>query len=270
MSERILPKPSNQYFARRVIPMAARIEKSGAVMLYIEYALVGAEMNYTDVHAVCLVAKDGTPQQNSMKNLASIWPDAMAENDFIGALQDLPVNDDGKAEFKLSDCYIDDEYIKEGETEPTPQFRARWLNPLEGGGRMPAPMTDDERKQILAKFGSKFNALKPKPATASSTESASRMPSRKGPASREPDPEPEAGAGEEAFTCTGDKVFEALTKKYPKENKSNPDGLAEKAFVAAEKTSPKYKKSGDVSDVTEEQWGAVAIELGLKDLIESD
>ena len=275
MSEKILPKPSNEYLARRTGPMVIKSEESGALSLYIPYALVGLQdMEFSDVHKVTLVKIDGTVLTNSQNNILKIWPEA--SEDYPFSLEDLPMPEDtSKPEFKLSDCYHDDSWTPEGADAPVIQFKARWLNPLEGGGKVPERMSEDERRKILAKFGSRFNALKPATTSKPTPKSAEKEPERE--TEKEPQKTAEkkggmptrksmparagsSSVGGVARTANQDEVYDALVNSKPDEN---PDKLAEVVFKVADEVCPDYKKTGDISKVTPAQWGKIADKLGV-------
>ena len=151
-----LPQPGS-YRAQQNGTVKIIEEKSGALMAYIPFALVGVA--YMGEHALCLGSKDGTPQTKNIQTLKTVFPnwdmDNLADIEMPAEGEDIP-------QFDLADCYHDDSYTPEGAESPTIQFRAKWFNVI-GGGRKPA-MTQDERKAALTRWKSKFKAIGSAPA----------------------------------------------------------------------------------------------------------
>ena len=158
---RIIPSPGT-YNAKRNDAIIVREEESGAVMAYVAYAIVGANVSFSDTHAVCLVSRDGTPQKNNILTLKKCFPAWDGTNPF--ELETIELAEGEEPEFELADCFHDTFTPRptEENPEPTPiqTFKAQWLNAVGGGRPKKEPMTAADQKRVITKYGSKFKALK--------------------------------------------------------------------------------------------------------------
>jgi hypothetical protein len=257
-----------RYQARRIAPAVVTAESSGAVMAYIPYELVNAGMTFSAKYSQCLVAKDGTPSQSTIVNLAKIFRLESPEQVF--ALHEIPLNEDKSAEFELADWYEDDSYTPEGASEPIIQLKPRWINPLGGGMRMPEPLDATAQKKLIAKFGGKFKAIlanvdhKAAPATQEETpepedSGKTNAPPRKGA------PPPRKSTAAVARTSTQEEVWSAyeaanpcpIKKPTKRQAQAHIGELGEKFWAEIEKTVP--GKNGELSI---EEWGTIADALG--------
>jgi hypothetical protein len=270
---RNLPPPGD-YTARRTAPMVVQEAESGALLLWIAYVLCSGEIAHTGKHMICLGTKEGELQLKAIESLKKAWPDWDSSD--LYALQDIPFKEGEEAEapeFELADCYHDNSYTPRDATEPVVQFKARWFNALGGTQNMPAPADESEKKKIQAKWGTKFKAaaggkaaVKPaaKPAASKPAAQAELAPAAAapkaapkvaGPPSRKPAmPAPKAAAR----VSSQQEVWEAYyTAQGGTEETA--EALGDQLYAAAEEIAPGI----EVGEITPEQWGAVAVKLGV-------
>lgn len=249
---RQLPNPGT-YNARRTAAIVVREEESGSLMAYIPYALVGSDVAFSGNHSQCLGAKDGTIQTKSIATLRKIFPSWDGLDPF--GLEEIPLPENDEAEFELGDCFHDEYTPKETDENPNPEaittFKVQWLNPLGGGLPSKVPMTPEERKKALTKWGGKFKAVSggapAKPAAKTSTPSA--------PPARGKVPTPPSRKTTTARKSSQEEVWTA----YAKANKDgDQDALAKAYYDAQDEVQP-----GANGELTPEQWGQVAEKLGV-------
>ena len=263
MTKGTLPNPGT-YVARRNNGMVLEAKESGSLLLWIPFMLLNSEVNYSGKHCLTIGQKDGTLSERNINTLKKIFPDWDGQDLF--ALEELPLTEEGVAEFELADCYHDNSYTPEGETEPVIQFKAQWLNPLGGTQKMPAPMDDAARKKVLTAWGGKLRAASGKPAQKASApapkasapapaakSAAPARPAAGGPPSRKGSP----GAGGQSRTATQEEAWDALVAANGGE-KADTDALSAQYWAAADKVAP-----GTNGELTPAQWGKVMTELGL-------
>lgn len=259
-----LPNPGT-YTARRNASMVLQEAESGALLLWIPYALCSSEISYIDRHMLVLGKKDGTLSDKSVKTLKKIWPDWDGLDPF--ALEEIPIPEGNEPEFELGDCYHDNSYVPEGQSEPVIQFRAEWLNPLGGSQNIPTPIPAEDRKALLTKWGSKFKALssgrsgaaapaKATPAAAKPAAKAAAAPApakaaSSGPPSRRGSP----AVGGHSRTATQEEVWDALNKANPD---ADADELADKFYGAQDEV-----RADANGNLTPAEWGQVLDKLGL-------
>lgn len=263
---RQLPNPGT-YQARRSGPIVVREEESGALMAYIPYALCNADVAYSGTHSLCLGAKDGTVMKKSVETLMKIFPAEREGFSWDGLnpfdLEEIPLPEGTDPEFELADCYHDDTYIPEGKDEPVIQFKAEWLNPLGGGFPSKEPMSPEERKASLARWGGKFKAVNGKaaPAGAKKEPAAPSRPSPSRPAAAPSrpavggPPSRRGAAPAAARTATAEGVW----MDFKKANKGESDeDLTVKFYAAQDEVAPNAN-----GELTPTQWGKVADNLGV-------
>lgn len=255
---RILPRPGT-YTARRRGAIVVREEESGALMVYIPYSLCDSEIKFGGEYSVCIGTKAGQLQLKAIATLRKIWPDWDGENPF--ELEAIPIPEGSEPEFSLADCFHDDSYTPEGANEPVIQFKARWLNEL-GGVQAKKSMTEDERGDVMNKWGGKFKAVKKSggkaPAREEEEEEDDELPmGRKGSAPSRPDAKtPARSAGGTARTSTGEEVLAAIKKAN---KKSSEDEIAKIYWDAADEIGGKSANG----ELTPTQWGKVLDSLDL-------
>jgi hypothetical protein len=276
MSENTLPNPGN-YLARRSGPIVIGETSNKAIMAYIPYRILnnGAE-GYEDVYAACLMAKDGTIQARNFEELHKVFP-GWATNDPF-ELQDIAIPEGEEPEFALKNCYHE-EYAPEGK-ESTMQFRVKWFNALNSDPRIPAPVTDDGRKAILARFGSKLKALgslggpakkttKTAPAPAPAAEVDDIPMDTPTPAPAAPAPAPAKKPGKPAAPAkvvrksSDTEVFVGIQNKFADKSEEEHSTLY---WNTQYELFPNKEKDADgqwVKELTPEEWGQVADKLGL-------
>ena len=184
-----------------------------------------AHEGFTFKHTLVLVKADGTIQTKTADTLKAVfgW--------------------DGADPFWLMDNSVDGGAMRDVEFEIVggPEtgdkggqyFKSQWLNPLGGGMKTP---TAADRRSVLAKYGSKFQALagsSATPANPAAPKSPSVPPSRTAARPTTPPPQGAAATMEEAWATLNEaqagkpseaieKVwFDTIARLFP--NKSNTD-----------------------------------------------
>ena len=220
--------------------------ESGALCVAVPVKITGGtEVAWQGKHTVTLVKKDGALNLKSIETMKKVFGwDGLNPFD----LEDL---DTSGVDFEIVGEH--ENYLPDGETEERTSFKIQWLNPIGGSTNMPEKVED--RKALLAKFGSKFKAVSSKPAA--SKPAASAAPSKPAPAKAPPagpPSRPRTAAGQKR-TSTSDEVWAALVKTNPDENETT---LGEKFYAAQDEVAP--EANGELTPV---QWGAVAESLGV-------
>lgn len=249
-----LPNPGT-YTARRNAPIVIEAKESGALLAWIPYILCSGEVRHTGKHCECIGQKDGTLKIKSVQSLRTIFNwDGLNPFD----LEQIPIPDGDAPEFELADCFHDDSYQPEGAEAPIVQFKASWLNPIGGTQNMPAALSPEDRKAALTKWSSKFKAAsggkaptaaKPQPAAAAAV-ATKPAAAHAGPPSRRSNATSAA-----ARTMTQEEVWDAYDKAHPKKSQ---DDKGTEFYAAQDKLFP-----GANGELTIQQWGQVATELGL-------
>ena len=254
-----LPNPGS-YSARQNGMVIIVQEDSGSIMAYIPYMLT--TVAFGSVHNLCLVKRDGTPMNKSIQTLKAVFPNWDHEN-----MADIPMPAEGEdiPQFELADCYHDDSYTPDGAEAPVIRFVAKWFN-VSGGGTSKTPMTDDQRKQVKAKFGSKFKALLSagsKPAAVKASAPAQAPAAKPTPATKPAvsGPPGRKSTGAMARTSTQEEVWAALEKSNSEVEQLSEDELATKYYDACD--SVVAGSSADPSLLTPTSWGKVAEALGV-------
>lgn len=144
MSENNLPAIGT-YKARRYEAIRIGEAKTGSLCAYIPSQLLPS--GYQFEHTLTLYKADGTSMTGNLQTLQQVFPTWTVNtegelNPFD--LAEIPLGEDGKAEFKLADCYHE-EY--NGKT----RFKAQWFNAL--GREEAAP---EEVNAIKSKWSAKF------------------------------------------------------------------------------------------------------------------
>lgn len=246
---RTLPNPGS-YTARRTGPIVVRETDRHALCAYIPLTLCNSEVNWAGKAVVTLGKQDGTLQVNAIANFGKIWP-SWDRTDFF-ALEEIPIPDGDGPEFEVTDCVIEQFDPGDG-TGERDVFKIGWVNPLGGSVAMPEPVAAADRKNLIAKWSSKFKAnaggtkVKPaesKPATA---------PAASGPPKRTP-----PTRSKEPRMSNGDEVWELLTKANPKENQ---DKLMDKYYETVNGIHPGGEDN--IKAVSPEEWGEIADKLGV-------
>ena len=256
MAQKTLPKPGT-YQARRTNPIVISETPNGALMGWIEYRLLNADIAFHGVHSVVLGKTDGTLMTKTFENLHKIFPTWTSNNPF--ELSAIPIPDGDGVEFVLVDCYIDDTYIPANseDGQPVLQFKARWLNAV-GDSRLPV-VTPDEVQTIQSKWSSKWDAIGGKPAATPAKKVEVVEAEVVKPAA--PKRGRPAAVKSAARTSSAEEVMSLLVKKYHPNGASEDEqqALGDKYYFPAQD-----KLFGvNVSAETLEQWGMVAVELGL-------
>lgn len=218
---------------------------------------------------VTLVKRDGTPMTRAIESLVAIfgWQDV---NNFF-ELEDL---DASGAEFEV--VIIHDDWIPDGETQPIKVAKVQWINEIGASAKMPQPVAD--RKKLLTKYGSKFKAVatarpaakpaaakakpapEPEAAVEAKPEEVKPTPAKKGgaparPAPKSAGPPSRKSTSATARTCTQEEVWDLLCEANPDDDDK---ALGAKYYAAQDKLFP-----GANGDLTLQQWGEVANELGV-------
>ena len=266
-----LPNPAPSYPAKRAGKVVVNQAESGAVMLYFPCSVIlpeGGQFGYT--HSVCIFTKNGELQMNNVKSLRRIWPDWDGVDLFW--LEDLALPEaDAPAEFELGDCYHDDSYTPEGADAPLIRFRAKWLNPVGGGGGgVPEPLDAAGRKAFNTQWQSKLKAAsasmggaKSKTATAAASTPAP-APAKKPAPAKAPAPAKKSNAtAGMARTLTGDEAWGLFIASHPehKTEQAQNDELGPIWFAAIAEMFP--EKAPDGSDLALKDFGALATHLGV-------
>jgi len=247
---KVLPKPGT-YLAKRSKPIVVNETQNGALMAYVSYDLLNADIAFGGVHGVVLGKIDGTLMTKTIENLKLIFPSWNGQDPF--ELQDVPMPEVDGAEFELADCYIDDTYVPANSTDGQPvlQFRANWINVV--GGRGPEKPTEPEVEGLRKKWGAKFKAISAAPAKAPAAAPAAEKPA---PAKKVPASRPAPAAPKAARSETAESVWLALVKKHEGESE---DDVAQNRFYPAQ---DKLFGQG-IAASTPEKWGEVADALGV-------
>jgi len=259
-----LPSPGT-YLARRNGNMVIEQSASGALLLWIPVVLCSSDHAWTGKHMICIGAKDGTLQRKAVENLKKVFPSWDGMNPF--ELEEIPLQEAAEgeapaAEFELADCYHDDSYTPPDATEPVIQFKAQWLNPIGGTQNMPEPTSAEDRKAILAKWGSKFKASSNTSARPAAAPVASAKPAIKTPtpvAAKAAVGGP-PGRGKPATTAASrsssqEEVWDALTKANPDSDETE---LGNRYYAAQDEVKPDAN-----GDLTPQEWGLVATALDV-------
>ena len=246
MSENTLPNPGS-YLAKRSGPIVIGETANKAVMAYIPYRLLG-DTSFEDFHAVCLMSKDGVLQTRNFEELHKVFP-AWEDNDPF-KLQDIEIPEGDEPEFHLKECFHE-EYTPEGK-EPRMQFRVKWFNALNSDPRIPAPMDESGRKDLLNRIGNKLKAL-----------GGIKRPAAKAPAPAVP-AKPVA-APKKAVARVSDEmsVYTGIQAKFPDKSEEEQNALFFKTQWDLFPSKPKDKDNQWVTPLTPEEWGQVADKLEL-------
>lgn len=241
--------PDGDYAARRNKPVVIVESKDGALGIEIPYEFVGPEQ-YQGVSTFYFGAKDGTVMNFTWDALKEIFPGWGAEDPF--ELEEIPLNDDGAAEFILAKCLVDTSWTPPGKTEPVPQFKASFLNSLLRGKKISEPIAADKRKSILTKWKSRFkavNSTKPESKPAGKTAAPTVAPKKaaaSGPPGRK-------STAEVARTSTQEEVWGALCKARGED--ADQDAVAKEYYDALDAVVEGR------TDLTPSEWGKVADHL---------
>jgi hypothetical protein len=248
-----------RYQARHTGQMVISNEESGAVMLYIPYALVNAGFNFSGTYAAVIAQKDGTPSESTIVNIAKIF--GIKDTDDFYGIQDIEPNTDGTPEFELAEWY-EDTYKGRTTTKP------RWINTM-GGAFRKTPLDAAGKKKLQAKLGSRLKAIlaevdhsgaTPEPAAEKEEEEellpkgeAGGMPSRSGggmPQRRQ--------TSAAVRSLTQEEVWELLeAREKPKTDKAKQELADNTLFATADKLFP------PPHELSPQDWGKVADELEL-------
>lgn len=256
--------PDGTYSAKRNAPIVITGGGDGeALMAVIPYKIVGHEgINFTGKHYLTIGTKSGELQAKNIAACRKCFT-AWTTND-IYDLQEVPLQEDDTPEFELADCH-EEEYTPPGKTEARRTFKASWFNPPgEGGGNMPEKASDDQKKAVITRWGSKLKATIASMGSGSSSAPASKSSAKPqqqelAPAAKKGVPGPKKSSGRK---MTQEEVWDALCKKHPEAAK---DGSKEQDHWAQDVLWPAAKEiaGNDSGELTDEQWGKVADKLGL-------
>lgn len=252
-------------------PIVVYVTDAGALCAAVPVELL-SEVPWVDKSTVTIVSKDGVPMKNNIKNLrkAFAWESADPFD-----LESAAVGTEFDAVGGLED------YDPENTGSPVKIWKVKWINPKGASAKMPDKVALADRKAILTKFGGKLKAmlaatggkvetkpavkaapaaqaeipLTPKPATAAAPAKVPPRAAAGGPPSRKPAAAPAVVAPavssqEEVWTR-----FEAASANSGK----SPDELGTLFWSITDKIKP----GSDGSDLTPEEWGKVAEELGV-------
>ena len=222
-------------------------------MAYVPFALIGAAVAFTGVHALCLGAKDGTASIKNITTLKTVFPSW--DKDELADIE-MPAEGEEAPTFELADCFHDDSYTPEGAEAPVVQFKAKWLNPV-GGGMRKQPMDEAERKAAKTKWASKFKAaLASQPAKSVAAPAKSAAPAAKpAPAKAAASAPPgRKSTAATARTSTQEEVWDAVVAKH--EDKSD-DEKAQLYYDACDSVVEGSSADPSLLD-TPAKWGKVA------------
>ena len=190
-------------------------------------------------YSTCIGQKDGTMQELTIKNLMETFK---VEN--LVDLETLEVPDQPTHEFDLSDW----------QAGKYPGFK--WLNP---------PREAQDPSKIQEKWGAKlalFSANKPAPSTPkAAAEPATKPVETKSEPAKPTRKLPTKAAAKEVRKETAESVMTLLAKKHGADE-NDADAMQQ---LGDEYFFPAQDKlfGANVSAETPEQWGQVAVELGL-------
>lgn len=199
---------------------------SGALCAAIPVKLT-TDVSWNGKSTQTLVKSDGTPNTRTYDDMKSIFGDPVLDPPpfyrFEGtdetALADIPGAEEIMFDVVIEHRQTESKNADDGEFVPTTYASVKWLNPLGGSAKMPDPIS---RKDVLAKYGSKFKALsggKAKPATttaAAGKPAAAATKSAAGPSAKPPAksaPGKRAADDPLAPTATLEEAWGSLIKK---------------------------------------------------------
>lgn len=206
MTENNLPA-AGTYKARRYESIRIGEAKTGALCAYIPSEILPS--GYQIEHTLVLYKADGTSMTGNIQTLAQVFPDWKVNSE--GELnpydlQDIPLTEEGKPEFKLADCFHE-------EYNGKMRFKAQWFNAL--GREEAAP---EEVNAIKSKWSAKFKqaaalvkqpVAKPTPTPVVEAEVVPEKPA---------EAKPERKATKKAVKPkyeTADALYDALTAANP-------------------------------------------------------
>lgn len=257
---KILPKPGT-YTARRNKPIVVNETTNGALMAWVDYKLLNADVAFNGVHTIVLGKTDGTLMTKAFESLHKVFPDWKTNDPF--ELVEIPIPDGDGAEFELADCYIDDTYVPANsqDGQPVLQFKARWFNSLESS-RLPV-VEASEVEEIKSKWSGKWNSLggaskaqeKAKPTSAKASKPAAEKPVEK-PADKPVGPTRKAPAKASKQYASAQEVYDAMQKKNNGEKSE--DELSDVWFAAQDELFGEGKEAANV-----DEFNKLAAKLGL-------
>jgi hypothetical protein len=214
-----------------------------ALCLAIPVTLLNSEVAWSGKATVTIAKSSGEIQTRRVEEMKTIfgWDGAdpfWLEDIEQGTLDEIVFEIVGDQE----------EYTPPGETESKTIFKIQWVNPLGGsaGAKMPEKV---DRKQALAKWGSKFKAVSGGSKPAATPKLSTAKPAQAGPPGRK-------CTAATARTSTQEEVWTALRKANPAS--VSDDELADKYYAAQDEVAPNAE-----GNLTIQQWGAVADKLGV-------
>ncbi len=236
----------------------------GALCLAVPVTLVNAEIAWSGKSTHTLVNKEGQLMTKSIDNLRRVFPEWGGD---IFGLEDIEVQ--GRPVEVVGE---ESEFTNE-KGESVTNWKIKWLNPPGGSSRMPEPVADQDRKALIAKFGSKFKAhfgssggAKTKPTTGAAGKAAVAATETKAeaPAEKKAAPQRAAASGPPsrsnktsamARTSSQEEVWTALQKAN--------DGVDENDLATRFYEAQDAVRAGADSNMTPAEWGQVADHLGL-------
>lgn len=249
----MLPSPGS-YRAQQHGRVIVKMESTGSLMAYIPFLLINCSevVNFSEEYALCLAAKDGTPQQRNIDTMKKLFPSWDWEN-----MADVEMPEEGVEipKFDLADCFHDDSYTPDGADSPLIQFKAKWLNIPGESGKRRTPMTDVERKAAVSKYKAKFKALG---ATASKTTTATKPAAT---AAKTAAPAKAASGGPPGRKAAASERASTQEAAWEKIQELNPEegDQADAYYKAIDAVLE--GGSEDPEKLTPEQWGQVMTNL---------
>jgi len=259
MTQRTLPAPGLCHVTTNG-KMVVYEAESGSLCVAIPCELLESEVAWAGKYTATLVKSDGTVQRRTVETLKAIFGWDGLDPFALEEIEPGTVNFEGTGEHS--------QYTPEGETEPVATYKLQWINPPGGSAKMPEPISD--RKSVLAKYGSKFKALAGSGATSKTTTTKAAATATKQTQAElpgTPQPTKKAAAGgppgrrgaapakaPRSMTC--EEVWDAYVKANP--TAAEDQKLQDKFYEAQDAVRP-----GANSEMTNEEWGQVADNLGL-------
>ena len=229
MSENNLPAIGT-YKAYRPAPIYVKPASTGALAVQIPYALIGSNPPFQGEHQHILYKADGTEMLSNIQKLAEIFPAWKPDeegrmNPF--KLAEIPLAQEGEAEFELSDCF-------HHEYNGKIYFKAQWLNALAKSKSDPK-----QEAELMAIWGDKFKQSAIRLAAMSKTPAAKPTPAPAVVAEpvqeSAPKAKPERKKAEKVVAAkvvyeTAEQLYDALIKLHPN---MDADSLANNIYYPA-------------------------------------
>ena len=239
---------------------------AGALCLAIPVRL-DSDVAWAGKSTQTLVKQDGTVNTRCYDDMKRIFGDPMEPGNPIYRFEDVaetPLAEiEGAAEIAFDVTIEHRQSEATDDREPVTYASIKWLNPSGGGVKMPEPVS---RKDVLAKYGSKFKALsggaKAKTTPAAAAKAVVSQPAAKATPPKAAAPAAKSPPGKRkaddplAPTASQDEAWGALVAKASELTEDNQGAVW---YAEIEKMFP-----GKTGDLSLKEYGA------LKVLFESD